>query len=215
MGMKFVRKVSLFFFFAFSIQLFAQAPAAQAPAEQPPVANDRPAGSLAIFEASGGYVFMSMTSPSTSRVNFNGVDGNALLHFTPRWGATLDLTFARSGILPGTNHSDNVFSALIGPVYYIKDSGKTGVFVHALIGTAWVDSAVPLSPTSEFKGYETRFSYAFGGGVERTLSGPFSFRVTGDYQRTSFVNPLLALEGQNNLRVTTSLVYRFGNRWSR
>ncbi len=37
MGMKFVRKVSLFFFFALGIQLFAQAPAAQPPADQPPI----------------------------------------------------------------------------------------------------------------------------------------------------------------------------------
>ncbi len=203
MGMKFISRTSLCFFFLLAAQLFGQIQ----------MGGERPAATAPILEASGGYVFTSMTSPSSPRLNFNGINGNGLLHFTPRWGATLDLTFSHSGTISGTSHSDNTFSALIGPVFYLMDHQKTGVFVHALIGTAWVDSAVPINSTTEFKGYETRFSYAFGGGVERALgNGPFAVRVTGDYQRTTFVDSTLALEGQNNLRVTTSLVYRFGSR---
>src|SRR5579863_1966064 len=141
MGMQFARRTSFsFFLFLITARLFAQAP----------MAKDRPAGEAPIFEAGGGYVFMSMTSPSTPRVNFNGVNGNALLHFSPRWGATLDLTFARAGNVGGTNHADNVFSALIGPVYYLHDGPKTGVFAHALIGSALVDSAVLITPTTEY-----------------------------------------------------------------
>jgi len=203
MGKKFVSRMSFCFLLLLAPQLFGQIQ----------IGGERPAATAPILEASGGYVFTSMTSQSSPRLNFNGINGNGLLHFTPRWGATLDLTFSHSGNVPGTTHNDNTFSALIGPVFYLMDHQKTGVFVHALVGTAWVDSAVPLNSTTEFKGYETRFSYAFGGGVERDLgNGPFAVRVTGDYQRTTFVDPTLALEGQNNLRVTTSLVYRFGSR---
>lgn len=170
-----------------------------------------PAGTAPAFEASGGYVFMSMTSPAASRLNFNGIDGNATMQFAPRLGAQIDFTFARSGGVPGTGHSDRMFSALIGPVFYLRQHGKTDIFVHGLFGMGWIDSAVLVSPTSEFKGYETRFSYAFGGAYERTVQGPFAFRLTGDYQRTTFVNSTLSLIGQNNLRATVGVVYRFGN----
>jgi len=172
-----------------------------------------PAGTGPIFEASAGYLFMSMTTPSiSSRVNLQGADANALLHFTPHWGAMLDFGFARAGSVPDTGHSDRVFTGLIGPVFYLVDHEKTNVFVNALIGSAWVDSAVPLSATTEFHGYETRFSYLLGAGFERHVQGPFAVRISGGYQRTTFVNPKLALEGQNNLRVSAGIVYQFGRR---
>ncbi len=124
----------------------------------------------------------------------------------------MDFTFARAGNVPGTGHSDRVFSGLIGPVFYLMDHEKTNVFVNALFGSAWVDSAVPVNTTTEFHGYETRFSYLFGAGFERAVTGPFSLRVSGGYQRTSFVDSKLAMEGQNNLRVSAGVVYTFGRR---
>lgn len=199
MGMGIVRTV-FFCVFLLGAQLFAQS------------GTNRPAGTASIFEASAGYVYMSMTAPSTPRMTLNGIDANGIVQFTPRWGGMLDFTFVRGGNVAGTGHSDRVFSGLIGPMFYLMDGEKTRVFLHALIGTAAVDSAVPITSTSYFKGYETRFSYALGGGVEHNVRGPFALRLTAGYQRTSFVNSTLALERQNNLRLTTSLVYRFGNR---
>jgi hypothetical protein len=177
------------------------------------VGMDNPAATGPIFEASAGYVFMSMTSPSTSRLNLQGIDVNGLVHFTPRWGAMVDFTFARTGNVPGTTHSDRVFSGLIGPTFYLVDNAKTNVFVNALFGSAWVDSAVPISTTTEFGGYQTRFSYLFGAGYERSVTGPFSLRISGGYQRTTFVDSSLALEGRNNLRVSAGIAYQFGKRY--
>ncbi len=127
-------------------------------------------------------------------------------------GGTIDFSYARAGNVPGTGHSDSVMSGLVGPVYYVKEGERTEVFLHALIGMAWVDSAVPVGTNAIFKGYETRFSYAFGGGVERPFFGPFAIRGTADYQRTTFVDSTLALQGQNNIRLMGSLQYRFGRR---
>jgi hypothetical protein len=188
------------------VQVFAQTTPQDIPQPTHAVA------SASTFEAAVGYVFMSQTSASQPRLNLQGIDANALVRLTPRWGGTVDFTYARAGDVPGTGHSDSVFSGLAGPVYYIREGSGTEVFVHALIGMAWVDSAVPVGTNAIFKGYETRFSYAFGGGVERPLFGPFSVRGTADYQRTTFVDSTLALVGQNNIRLTGSLVYRFGRR---
>jgi hypothetical protein len=201
MDMQSVRRIAFCLVF-FSAQLFSQT------RREP----GRYAATGPVFEASAGYLFMSMTSPSTPRLNLQGVDANGLVQFSPHWGGMVDFSFARAGNVPGTGHSDRVFSSLIGPVYYLMEHEKTNVFVNALFGAAWVDSAVAITPTTEFHGYETRFSYLFGAGVERSISGPFSVRVSGGYQRTTFVDSKLALEGQNNLRVSAGLVYQFGRR---
>ncbi len=207
MGILSVRRVFLFIFLL-SAPIFAQTEVDT----QIEVENKRPAASAPQFEASVGYVYDSVNSASTARVGLNGIDADAVMRLTPRWAGTLDLTFAHAGRVPGTGYGENMFSGMIGPVFYIMDHEKTSVFVRGLAGMAWVHSAVPISPISYFKGYETRPSFALGGGVERALEGPFAVRLTGDYQRTTFVGPTLSLQGQNNLRVTASLVFRFSYR---
>lgn len=202
MAMFSLRRISLCILL-FSVQLFAQS--------SPGI--NRPAATAPLFEAGVGYAFMSMTSPSTSRVNLNGINADGSVRFSPRWAGAVDLTYVRSGGLPVTGHTDSVLSGLVGPVFYLAEHGKTTIFVHGLVGFAWVDSAVPISSTSFFSGYETRFSYLLGGGVERALTGPFALRAGVDYQRTSFVNSTLALEGQKNIRLTLGVQYRFGNRF--
>jgi opacity protein-like surface antigen len=163
------------------------------------------------FEASLGYVFDRVTQASAPTVNLKyGVNANALAQLTRRWGGTLDLTYSRTNRLPDIHHADNVFSALVGPVFFPFQTSKTTVLVHALVGMGWVDTAVPIDATSYYSGYETRFSYAAGGGVEHVLTGPLSLRLTADYQRTTFVGSNIALQGQNNLRGIVSVVYRFG-----
>jgi hypothetical protein len=163
-------------------------------------------------EASVGYVYFSMAGPSSQRDGLNGVDANGLMQFNPHWGATADFSYAHGSNAFGTGHDNTVLSALAGPVFYLAGRGRTKIFVHALAGIAWVDSAVPVSPTTYLAGWEDRFSYAAGGGVEHNFSGPFALRGVADYQRTTFVNSLDATQNRNNLRLTMSIVYRFGNR---
>ena len=163
------------------------------------------------FEASLGYVYLSMATPS-QRVGLTGLDGNGLVRFASRWGATVDATYVGAGNVLGTGHSGNVLSCLAGPVFYPVGHGQTGIFIHALAGASWVDSAVPVSGTYYLGGWVVRPSYAVGGGFEHYLFRPLAVRAQADYQRTTFVNPTGAMQGQNNLRLTTSVVYRFGNR---
>lgn len=159
-----------------------------------------------------GYVFMSMTSAETPRLNLVGVDANSVLQFAARWDAMVDLTFARAANVPGTGHSDKVFRALAGPQLFPIDRHRGNVFVHALAGVGLVDSAFLAADGFELHGYAARFSYALGAGADVTMHSPIALRVTGDYQRTTFVNSVLGAIPQNNLRLGTGLVYRFGRR---
>jgi opacity protein-like surface antigen len=165
-----------------------------------------------VFEASAGYVYLDLDNPSRQRVGLSGVDGNGVVDFNARWGMVADLSYARTGNVLGTGHSGNVLSCLTGPVFYPAEDRNARIFVHTLAGVSLVDSAVPLTGTYYLGGPVAKFSFALGGGVERHLSGPLTIRGGGDYLRTTFANSRAAMQSQNNLRIVTSFVYRFGNR---
>jgi hypothetical protein len=173
----------------------------------PPVAATSP-----IFEVSTGFTYLALDTPSRQRVGLSGIDANGFVDFNSRWGLMADSSYARSGNVLGTGHSGNVLSCLAGPVFYPIEYGKTRVFVRSLIGASIVNSAVPVQGSYYLGGTVTRFSYAVGGGVERTISGPFALRMGADYLRTTFANPTATMRFQNNLRIVTGIVYRFGSR---
>ncbi len=163
------------------------------------------------FEASLGYTYFNMDLPS-QRVGLTGLDANGLVNFNSRWGATVDATYARKGSVFGTGQSANVLSLLAGPVFYPAVFSKSAISLHALVGACRVESAVPVSGTSYLNGWVARPSYAVGGGFEQSLFGPLGMRIQGDYQYTSFGDSAGTIHGQNNLRFSTSIVYRFGSR---
>jgi len=162
------------------------------------------------YEASLGYVYVSMPMPS-QRATLTGGDANGCVRFNARWGATLDVTYAHSGDMLGTRYSGSLLSGLVGPAFYPPMHGSAVVFIHALAGGARVDGAFPVGKTTTV-GWEGHPSYALGGGVEYHFIGPFNARAQADYQRTTFYGETGGLRGQNNLRFTMSIVYRLGNR---
>src|SRR5579864_5168435 len=162
------------------------------------------------FEASLGFVYFSLAMPS-QHIGLTGLDGNGLIKFRPHWGLTVDSTYARTGNVLGTGHSASVMDFLAGPVFYPAVFRKSEIFIEALGGASRVNSAVPVGGGSYLAGWVTRPSYAIGGGFERSLSGPIAIRVQGDYQRTTYGYAANAIQGQNNVRLTTSIVYRFGS----
>ena len=173
----------------------------------PPLAMTAP-----VFEASAGYTFLDMDTSSRQRVALNGADADGFIDFNARWGLMVDSNYARTGNVLGTRRSGGVMSLLAGPVFYPVDFGNTRVFVHTLAGISLVNSAVPVSATYYLDGTVTRFSYALGGGVERTVAGPLAIRVGADYRRTTFAHSSAAMQIQNNIRIVTGFVYRFGLR---
>lgn len=170
------------------------------------------AASGPVFEMSAGYTYLDLDTPSRQRIGLGGFDANAFADFSSRWGMMADSSYSRIGNVLGTGHSGNVLSFLTGPVFYPADRGNTRVFVHTLAGVSLVNSAVPVQGTYYLGGTVTRFSYAVGGGVERAIVGRVAIRFGADYLRTTFANSTAAMRFQNNLRIVTGLVFRFGNR---
>ena len=197
-----IRKVAVWIFL-----LVAPLLAQQLGTGPPPPAMTGP-----VFEASAGYTYLDMETSSRQHMAFSGVDADGSIDFNARWGMMVDSSYVRAGNVLGTGHTGNVLSLLIGPVFYPVDSENTRIFVHTLAGVSLVNSAIPVTRTYHLDGTVNRFSYALGEGVERTLAGPLAIRVGADYLRTTFVNSTAAMQIQNNIRIVTGMVYRFGLR---
>jgi len=169
----------------------------------PPVAAYGPT-----YDVSCGYSYLSSTIPSAGRVGLNGLDATGHADFFPHWGAAVDAGYVRTSNVLSTGQSGYTLTFLAGPVFYPSEHGRTRIFAHALAGAGLVDAAVPVSGTRYLHGWVERPAYALGGGIERSIVGPFAVRLSGDYLRTAYADSTGAVRSQNNLRVTASIVFR-------
>ena len=169
-----------------------------------------PAGATGpAFDVSAGYSYVAMRIPGAGEVNLSGLDASGAVDLTRRWGAVVDGSYVRGSEVFGTGHNSYVLSALAGPTFYPFGRRKASLFLRALGGAGLVDSAVPVSGSSQYvQGWVARPSYAVGAGCEYSLPGPFALRLNGDYLRTAFANSAEVVQLQNNLRVTASIVFR-------
>lgn len=167
-----------------------------------------PAVSGPAYNVSAGYTNLMMAVPGAPRVNLNGIDAGASLSLSSRWDAVVDSSYLRTSGMLGTPHQGYMLNPQAGAAFYPMEHGDTRLFVRGLAGLALVDGAVPRDEANYFRGWLLRPSFAFGGGVEHALSTQFLVRLNADYLRTSFYDAAGAIQGQNNLRFTASLVFR-------
>ena len=171
--------------------------------KQPPPA----AGFGPVFNVSAGYSVTSLEMPSSGRASLNGMDVSFSADSGRRFGATVDLGYARASNAFGTGRGMHVFSYLIGPVFYASTGNLVTTYAHLLVGEASVSGPFLNANGGVSAGYVRYPAWAFGGGAEYHLSPAFGFRVSVDYLRTHFYNSSQAVRAQNDIRVVNSLVY--------
>lgn len=164
------------------------------------------------FDFTAGYTYLTMPVTSTNSANLYGLDTTAGIDFFHHWGAVADASYVRASNTLGMGHGSYIMTFLVGPVFYPFERHSFRVSVRALVGAGLVDSIVPVNSTTTLHGWVARQSYAGGAGVEHLLYGPIGLRVDGDYLRTAFVNSADQVQGQNNLRLTVSLVFHVRDR---
>jgi opacity protein-like surface antigen len=168
------------------------------------------AGGGPMLEAGVGYSYFNMGIPSASRVNLNGVDASMNGDFSRRFGVKLDVGYVRGFDILSTGRHADVLNYMAGPVFYPIRTRKVTVYTELLLGGAR-ETGVNLTTSGEtVRGFVNKFAWAGGGGVQYRLTTSISLRVGADYMHTSFFNPNIAVQGQNNLRSTVSVVYTFG-----
>lgn len=179
----------------FPASVFAQLPAS--------------AGYRPTVSASFGYSYLSLPIPSSTRINLNGVGASISADFLSRFGAKVDLNYDRAANVLGSGRHSDVLTYMLGPLFYPVSNDRLTVYIQALVGESRIDGIIP----NKVGGFDEAFafgpSWAIGVGIERSISSSLAVRSETDYLRTSFIDPNLALRGQNDLRITSSLVYRW------
>lgn len=150
------------------------------------------------FDAFGGYsYFNGNTAGGANRFSLNGWNFQGTYNVNHWLGATADF-----GGYYGSpfNMGANNYSFLFGPTVSIPTARFTP-FVHTLFGVDRSDAAVYGST-----GSDNVFAMAIGGGVDAPIHSHLSLRLAQvDWLRSEHFST-----DQNNLRVSTGIVFRFG-----
>jgi opacity protein-like surface antigen len=158
-----------------------------------------------------GYSFLNLGFSGKPAVRLNGIEASGTINVNPSWGATLDSSYVRAGRDPESGHSSSVFSAFAGPVFVAAQKHNMRFLIRPLVGMTLVDGSVPVNDVF-YRGWQSRFSWAIGAGVERTLSPSYAVRFNVDYLRAHFLDSTGAVGAQNGIRVGTNFVFRLSPR---
>lgn len=178
--------------------LFAQ----QAPA---PAAEITP-GDIAV-----GYSYLRLGFSGKPAVDLNGVDVTGTINMNQSWGGTLDASYVRAGRDIDSGHSSSVLSTFVGPVFTAAQKGNIRFLIRPLVGMTLVDGSVPVNQVF-YRGWQSRFSWAIGGGIEYKLSPSYAVRFNADYLRAHFMSSNAAVGAQNGIRFSTNFVFRVSPR---
>jgi opacity protein-like surface antigen len=160
-----------------------------------------------------GYTYYN-TGLSMTSGDLNGFQATLEGRLLPMLGFVADftghygsLTFPTNCSLcaPGTTASTNAhqYEAMFGPRVSFP-AGKFRPFAEFELGVAHLSTnGVPLYLFPNFAS-SSSFATAFGGGLDYKIVRPVAWRLEGDYVHTSFFGV-----GQNNLRLSTGIAFRF------
>jgi opacity protein-like surface antigen len=164
--------------------------------------------------AQSGNVFFGYTYGRTDiglndHANMNGWTGSLEGKVLPWVGIVADISgqYGSQGVqlaCPGgppcalTHVDTSVHSYLFGPRVSVS-LDKIRPFAEVLIGGAHAKASAV-----GFSGSDTAFATAVGGGIDYHWTDLVSWRVQGDFLRTSFFN-----NDQSNFRLSTGIVLRF------
>jgi outer membrane immunogenic protein len=155
------------------------------------------------FDVSGTYHYVRLNPGNgASGENCQGGSGSVGAYFSARIGVIGEFGGCKLTGLPSgvTAHE---LSYLFGPrVYFPMSRGRVFPFVQALFGGDRFSGGVSGLGSSS----TNAFAAAVGGGADVTLTRHISLRaVQVDYFYTHFNSA-----SQNNFRIQTGIVYRFG-----
>jgi outer membrane protein OmpA-like peptidoglycan-associated protein len=171
--------------------------------------DTRPPGRLVPrFEVNGGYSYINF-NPGDGFNNFNNHGGSG--GFTYNANRVLGLTAEIAGYtgsrnVNGTSTNGGLTSYLFGPRLNLRRFDHFVPFAEFLFGGANAGGGITGANS------QNAFALAAGGGVDVVLTKNVAWRFAQiDYLMTNFSGPSLNSEArQNNLRLGTGVVLRFG-----
>jgi hypothetical protein len=171
------------------------------------------AGYAPALDISAGFAVSSFGLPaSKGRAVLSGVDASIATDTGRHFGAKLDFGYEHAPNLYHSGHPMDVFTYLIGPVFYPTNGDLLSTQIHILLGGARVAGPVPTANGTLSIGHVNYPAWEVGGGVEYRLSPAFGFRVNVDFLQTHFYNFSGNVRPQNDIHIANSLVYYLGRR---
>jgi hypothetical protein len=151
------------------------------------------------WEVFGGYSYRRFDAPTVGfadRLNLNGWNAEGAFNITTEWSIAADVSGHYGSQL-------TLYNFMFGPQYsWRKDKSK--FFGHVLFGKAQNTVNIVTATRNGFESVGR--SVAVGGGYDRDLTPRFTWRIQADYLNThTFGNT------QNDIRVSTGLVFHFGH----
>lgn len=156
------------------------------------------------YEVSGVYqyvrIYPGQGNPSSG---CQGVGGNAAVNVNRWLGIAGDFGFCSvTGLPSGT--SSHAINYLFGPRVSFRNYGRVTPYAQFLLGGDHSTVNVTGFPSAS----ASAFAFTLGGGTDVRLTPHVSFRaIQFEYLYTHFGGVK-----QNNLRIQTGLVYRFGGK---
>lgn len=146
------------------------------------------------FAMSGGVLMKQKMNTGEA------ADAEYTHYFTRNLGFTADADLLRSNY-----QAFREYGYRFGPTYRFIPNQRVQLFPRALFGYARFKSGL----TGPRRPYQDGFSYALGGGADIWLTGPWSARVTGDFE--DCVDSFGAANPTRFLRVEFGFKYSFGS----
>jgi outer membrane immunogenic protein len=176
----------------------------------PAVAQSNPP---ALWEAAAGYNFVHTNAPPSGCGCFsmNGGTASIARRFTPSFSIAGEFKGVTNSNVSASGHSLTLLTYLAGPRYLLLPGrGRFSPFAQVLVGGVHASGALYAASGSP-SGSANAFAASMGGGVDVSLNRHVALRlVEADYLLTLLPNGVNSR--QNNLSLSTGVVFRFGAR---
>jgi opacity protein-like surface antigen len=154
-----------------------------------------------------GYSYVRENPGTAGAKSFNLNGGSASVAYNANhWlSAVADFGAYHNGNILGTGTSGTLSTYLFGPRVSYRHFGRITPFGEALFGVAHAGSSIAGAG-----GSDNAFAMSLGGGVDYKLTDHFAIRpIKVDYLMSRFSETTAGTNTQNNLRVSTGIVFRF------
>ena len=160
------------------------------------------------FDVFAGYSYVR-ENPATSGIDsfsMNGGSASLAYNATPWLSAVADFGGYHTDNILGTGIDGTLSTYLFGPRISYRHDSRITPFGQVLFGVAHIGGDNGLA----FSTSNNSFAMAIGGGADFKVSHRFSIRpVQVDYLMTHFNELGRGAHSQNNLRVSTGVVFHF------
>ncbi len=171
------------------------------------------------FELAGTYAYLrtNINGPGgySEGLQTNGGTGSLTFNVSNSWGIVAEVGGYNSSTISSAGGKDISFASyLFGPRYSFRKWDTITPYIRTLLGGVKGNNALNVGANGQFGQFradQNAFAWTLGGGMDAKVTNYLAVRVfQAEYFMTKWNDG--ATNKQNNFRIETGLVFRFGKR---